>query len=214
MNSKPHGLKDDYPFNLLRDVARAEWEYDLPLDFDASLAYVLATLTELESGVIHARYKSFKSLVDIAEDFGVSDSYIQQIKNKALRKLRHPSRLNLLICGVQGWHISEMNKKIDEELSIAIKAITTVARKLEAADDMMKSVNSSKEYCLIPLDTPIEDLKLSARPYNCLCRARIRTLDELADLTESDLLKMTNLGKHSFDEIVRKLGSVGLSLRN
>jgi DNA-directed RNA polymerase subunit alpha len=62
------------------------------------------------------------------------------------------------------------------------------------------------------LDLPIEALDLSERPRNCLRRAQIATVGELVERTEEDLLKITNFGQKSLEEVTAKLDELGLSL--
>jgi DNA-directed RNA polymerase subunit alpha len=62
------------------------------------------------------------------------------------------------------------------------------------------------------LDLPIEALDLSERPRNCLRRAQIATVGELVLRTEEDLLKITNFGQKSLEEVTAKLDELGLSL--
>ena len=59
----------------------------------------------------------------------------------------------------------------------------------------------------------IEDMDLSVRSYNCLKRANIHTVDDLTKKTEDDMLKVRNLGKKSLDDVIYKLSTYGLSLR-
>lgn len=59
----------------------------------------------------------------------------------------------------------------------------------------------------------IEELDLSVRSYNCLKRAGINTLQELTDKTESDMMRVRNLGRKSLEEVKNKLADLGLSLR-
>ena len=61
------------------------------------------------------------------------------------------------------------------------------------------------------LEMPIEDLELSVRSYNCLKRAGISTVQDLANKTEADMMKVRNLGKKSLDEVVNKLHSLELN---
>lgn len=58
----------------------------------------------------------------------------------------------------------------------------------------------------------IEDLDFSVRTYNCLKRAGVNTVGELVAKTESDMMKIRNLGKKSLEEIVIKLEEMDLSL--
>jgi len=63
------------------------------------------------------------------------------------------------------------------------------------------------------LELPIEELDLSERPRNCLKRARVDTIGQLAQKSEDDLLAITNFGSKSLDEVLQKLDERGLSLR-
>ena len=62
------------------------------------------------------------------------------------------------------------------------------------------------------LDLPIEALDLSERPRNCLRRAQIKTVGELVERTEEELLNITNFGQKSLEEVVAKLDELGLSI--
>ena len=56
----------------------------------------------------------------------------------------------------------------------------------------------------------IEDLELSVRSFNCLKRAGIATVEDLVNKSETDMMKVRNLGKKSLDEVTNKLHSLGL----
>ncbi len=64
------------------------------------------------------------------------------------------------------------------------------------------------------LEMQIEDLDLSVRSYNCLKRANIHTVADLTSKTEDDMLKVRNLGKKSLDEVIFKLESLNLNLKD
>ena len=64
------------------------------------------------------------------------------------------------------------------------------------------------------LETSIEDLDFSVRAYNCLKRAGIHTLQDLVNNSESDMMKIRNLGKKSLKEVVDKIRDMGLVLRD
>ena len=64
------------------------------------------------------------------------------------------------------------------------------------------------------LEMTIEELDLSVRSFNCLKRAGINTVEDLINKTEDDMMKVRNLGKKSLDEVINKLHSFGLDLRN
>ena len=62
------------------------------------------------------------------------------------------------------------------------------------------------------LDKSIEELELSVRAYNCLKNANIKTLAELCQKTDSEMLKTKNFGRKSLEEIKKVLQELGLSL--
>ena len=62
------------------------------------------------------------------------------------------------------------------------------------------------------LNMPITELDLSVRASNCLESARLATVAELVQKTESDLLKVRSFGKTSLREVKRKLTEMNLSL--
>jgi DNA-directed RNA polymerase subunit alpha len=74
-----------------------------------------------------------------------------------------------------------------------------------AADQVSAAVNEN-------LDKSVEELELSVRSYNCLKNANIRTLRELVQKTEGEMLKTKNFGRKSLNEIKDILATMGLSL--
>ncbi|MBI1849717.1 MAG: DNA-directed RNA polymerase subunit alpha [Planctomycetes bacterium] len=63
------------------------------------------------------------------------------------------------------------------------------------------------------LNRPISDLDLSVRASNCLSAANIRTIGELVQRTEEEMLEIRNFGRTSLKEVKKKLVELGLSLR-
>ena len=61
--------------------------------------------------------------------------------------------------------------------------------------------------------TKIENMDLSVRSYNCLKRAGIDTLQQLAKLSYEDLIQVRNLGRKSVDEIIEKLKEYGYEIQ-
>lgn len=72
-------------------------------------------------------------------------------------------------------------------------------------DEESEKIN---EYLMMNVD----ELELSVRSSNCLKNANIRTVAELVQKTESDLLKTRNFGKKSLNEIRTILADMNLSL--
>lgn len=63
------------------------------------------------------------------------------------------------------------------------------------------------------LDTPIEELDLSVRSYNCLKRQGVNTIGQLNECSENDLLNIRNFGAKSIEEVKDKLQQMGLGLK-
>jgi len=62
------------------------------------------------------------------------------------------------------------------------------------------------------LDKSVEELELSVRSYNCLKNANIRTIRELVQKSEAEMLKTKNFGRKSLNEIKDILQGMGLGL--
>lgn len=62
-------------------------------------------------------------------------------------------------------------------------------------------------------DINIMELDLSIRSFNCLRRAGIYTVSELIGYTETDMMKVRNLGRKSLQEIKNKLADMGLRFK-
>jgi DNA-directed RNA polymerase subunit alpha len=69
----------------------------------------------------------------------------------------------------------------------------------------------SKEHALY--NTPIEELNLSVRSYNCLKKNGIDTVEQLINQSEKELLKIRNFGHKSMEEVKEKLEKMGISLK-
>ncbi len=85
------------------------------------------------------------------------------------------------------------------DLSESVGLKNTVVEKTEAQRDKV-------------LEMTIEELDLSVRSFNCLKRAGINTVEDLVGKTESDMMKVRNLGRKSLDEVINKLENMGLGL--
>jgi len=54
-------------------------------------------------------------------------------------------------------------------------------------------------------NTPIEELELSVRAYNCLKRSNITKVGQVLQMTEDELLAVRHFGKKSLDELIDRL---------
>ena len=108
--------------------------------------------------------------------------------------------------------------KIDEAISLSAKILiehfklfmTLTDHATNDVEIMIEKEEDKKEKVL---EMTIEELDLSVRSYNCLKRAGINTVQELAERSMDDMMKVRNLGKKSLEEVEKKLKELGLSLK-
>ena len=107
--------------------------------------------------------------------------------------------------------------KPNEAISLAAKIMSEhLSLFIDLSDDaknveiMVEKEESKKEKVL---EMTIEELDLSVRSYNCLKRAGINTVEDLANKTEEDMMKVRNLGRKSLEEVMNKLSALNLALR-
>lgn len=105
----------------------------------------------------------------------------------------------------------------EEAVSLGAKILTEhlnifvgLTDEAQNAEIMVEKEEDQKEKVL---EMTIEELDLSVRSYNCLKRAGINTVQELANKTEEDMMKVRNLGRKSLEEVKAKLEELGLGLR-
>ena len=96
---------------------------------------------------------------------------------------------------------------------ILIEHFTILTDLSEIANVSEMMVEKTEDPKAKALETPIEDLDFSVRAYNCLKRDGIHTLQDLTNRTESDMMKIRNLGKKSLKEVLEKIREMGLVLR-
>lgn len=106
--------------------------------------------------------------------------------------------------------------KPDEAISLGAKILSEhlnlfidLSEQAKHTEIMVEKEETKKEKVL---EMTIEELDLSVRSYNCLKRAGINTVEDLISKTEDDMMKVRNLGRKSLEEVLQKLGALGLSL--
>jgi DNA-directed RNA polymerase subunit alpha len=83
----------------------------------------------------------------------------------------------------------------------------------ESSDEAPVEISDQdREMYMDKLNKSVDELELSVRSYNCLKNANIRTIGELVQKTESEMLKTKNFGRKSLNEIKEILAGMGLSL--
>jgi DNA-directed RNA polymerase subunit alpha len=103
--------------------------------------------------------------------------------------------------------VSLAAKLVRDHLNIFINLEEGAEQAAEATSDTPRTGASNEN-----LDKSVEELELSVRSYNCLKNANIRTIRELVNKTEAEMLKTKNFGRKSLNEIKEILHTMGLSL--
>jgi len=78
------------------------------------------------------------------------------------------------------------------------------------AEPEVEKVDQEEDRLRKLLETPVDELELSVRSSNCLDAAGIKTLGELVQKTESEMLKYRNFGRKSLSELQNVLAKYGL----
>jgi DNA-directed RNA polymerase subunit alpha len=81
----------------------------------------------------------------------------------------------------------------------------------EQPEEEEEEVDREAERMMENLKRSVEELELSVRSYNCLKNADIKTIGDLVQKTEAEMLKTKNFGRKSLNEIKEILAEMGLS---
>ena len=189
-----------YPYNLILDMLTITGYLEQTVSvYDVYITGLLETietcLTEREKLSLYYRYERGWALGDIGDKLGFSRERIRQIINKALRKLRFRRRK---------WQIVTIGELVDakKEASDYRLKYLILSEKMNKYEQIKINYESAYRKAL---HVPIDELELSVRAYNCLCRKKIVYVDELTNLTKEDLMQIRNLGRKSAEEICTRL---------
>lgn len=200
----------------------------------AGLEKALNTLTERERTFTLNYFKEGLNLEECGKLYNVTRERTRQIISKAVRKLRHPSRFRMIVLGIQGAEQESENKKRRAAIMKEAADLDTANRALEflrdglyqrivslsnvsyafrtALDEALPGPSVPASFSVDAMSsTPIEDLDLSVRSYNCLRRADINTFGELLDRLRLDpkdqksIIRVRNLGRKSLTEVCAKV---------
>lgn len=189
-----------YPFNVIYDVIE---DRDAEPLYSFSPELIMKTITETltirEADVLLCRYRDGMTLDEVGKKFNVGKERIRQIEAKALRKLKHPTRMNSMRAVSYNDY-----KELESRYSTVEYAYNQLSDKKEIPELISETSVEGM---------PIMDLNLSVRSYNCLYRANIRTVGDLINKTRHEMERVRNLGKRSLFEIEQKLISMGLGFR-
>lgn len=102
-----------------------------------------------------------------------------------------------------------------ELLTLHLNPLLEIGNKLEnLRDEEVEEylVENEAKVDIINEDFKIEELDLTVRSFNCLKKAEIDTIGQLARMSTLTLMRIKNLGKKSYDEILEKMKEIGFDL--
>ena len=179
-----------------------------------------------------------KTQREIGQQFSITSCRAGQILHKGMRKLNHSSRKkafercvddkdnrikileedsNTLIAEIQRLKNGAKNTAQSLNSLIGIQTdddMSELEKDLQAYL-MGKEIDAKKELAELfhPKNKNIDELDLSVRTSVCLKYAGIKTVGELAQKTESEMLRKKNFGRKSLNELKKVLGELGLSFK-
>lgn len=162
-------------------------------------------LTERELEIVALRFEEFKNLEEIGNKYGLSRERIRQIIVKILSKIKHRSSFFTL-----GKYTNKEKLAQEEYEKFLEEKKKEWSYESAKAFIEMYEASHKKGTRINPKKISLEDLELSARPYNCLRKhAKCITLADVIELSYDDLMKVRNMGKRSAQEIVAKVREYG-----
>lgn len=139
--------------------------------------------TKRDKEIIEMRWKHHMTLKDISKYFGLTQERIRQLELRTKRKLS----------GRRRHYIMVLPKEVNE--------LREEATKLEISGER------------ILIRTPIENLELSVRSFNCLRHKGYYYVDELVNIPLTDIAKIRNMGRSSLNEVLSKLENYGIGVK-
>src|SRR2546427_453961 len=144
---------------------------------------------------------------------GVTEDTLDIIMNlRTVVFALHVNRPKILRLRAQGTGavkaVAEASRILEDHFELLTNFPETTPEEAAAERDEMRPRTELNEN----LFRNVDELELSVRASNCLKTANIRTIADLVQKTEAELLKTKNFGKKSLNEIKTILGEMGLSL--
>jgi len=114
------------------------------------------------------------------------------------------------LCGI------EKNADEHETISVAADIKGSLDNILQALYDIHSAVD--KAFVVFPSPAAIRamdvcELELSSRSFNSLKHSGLNTVGDIEKLTAKQLMRVRNLGRQSYNEVITKLEALGIRLR-
>lgn len=182
-----------YPFSMIYEIT--ETKEPIMLSLETITNALVSTLNERERRILEMHYRDGMTLENISAREGVSKERIRQLLAKAVRKMKNPRFIKKM----------EVMPKADY-IELETKYEALLAEYERSKEEPVVETGEEKSI----RHTPIENLELSIRAYNCLKRAKKDTIGDVMDMTFTEMLHIRNLGRRSAEEIANRLAVMGL----
>jgi len=223
----------DHEFATLKGITEDVTEIILNLkqvrlkkkvEHDANLEKVTLSIknkTEFTAGMIGDASPSFEVMnpemlictmdssakLDIEITIGKGRGYVPAEENKEKSSHFGYIPVDAIYTPIKNVKYSIENTRVEQRTDFE-KLIMEVDTKEYTKEDL---VDEQTLQLRKVLKTPLEDLDLSVRAFNCLKAAKINSLSELVQYEQEDLMKFRNFGQKSLSEIEQVLHERGLS---
>ena len=137
-------------------------------------------LKKREKNIVLAHLKEYKTFSAIGKEYNITGGRVGQIYKRAIRRIKNPARSRFL---------SDLTGQLEHDS--AIEKAAKEAR-LQAV-----AINKAALEAIT-----LEDLNLTVRNHNCLSRAGVKTLADIAVLTLKELGNIRNLGRKGYLEVL------------
>lgn len=204
-----NNVDDDFKYMSLPTLSGAErlWmsifkcNYSkMPPRIEKPIEAALMTLTHQEIKILRMRYWECMTYDNIAKILNLTKTRIHQIENKAIRKLRHPSRSSYLFYG-ELYHIKILTKRIENENEKQM-AIIDQYNDAVKLNNVLKTKSNKPIIGEIKKETNIiNNTAMSIRSKNILYRHGITTLEQLTNYTEEEFQRFRSVTSRTCDEV-------------
>ncbi len=174
---------------------------DMEMDIEAGRGYVVGDMNKTEEQAI--------GVLPIDSDFNPVEKVAFQVVPIDQNHLRPLSKLVMEVWTNGSVEPRDAVAHVAKIFKDQLAVFTHFREEFEEAEPKVdEEIEKRNEYLAMNVD----ELELSVRSNNCLKNANIRTMAELVQKTEADLLKTRNFGKKSLNEIKAILSEMKLSL--
>ena len=144
----------------------------------------------------------YTPIVNVA--FNVEKTRVENVNVASFDKLEIEVTTNGSITAKEAIAIA--SKMMIEHLQVVVE----LSEKASSTEYMIEAEDDNQNR---KLEMTIDELDLSVRSYNCLKRAGLNTVAELAAKSEEEMIKVRNLGKKSLKEIKEELEALNLGFK-